>query len=108
MIQLSSTPTHVLLLPTAKLTGTITAGASVDSSVSMAAISSSTTGGTTNTSQVFDSGIFPVGTEVLHTATFPLGSYTVECFYGTAGAVDTSVASACVKNMIVKDDANTQ
>jgi len=106
MIQVSSTPAHVILLPTAKLTGTV--GASADSSTSTATVSSSTPDLIADVSRTFTSDIFPVGTQVLHTTPLPLGSYTVECLYGTAASVDTSVASICMKNMIVKNDDNTQ
>jgi len=60
------------------------------------------------TSSVFVSDIFPVGNQVLHTAALPLGNYTVECFYGTATNVDTSVSAtpnACTKNIEVKNTA---
>ena len=60
------------------------------------------------TNPVFVSHIFPVGTQVLHTASLPLGNYTVECFYGNATTVDTSTTAtpnACTKNIEVKNTA---
>lgn len=62
----------------------------------------------TDTAQApFVSDIKSVNTSVLH-PTLPKADYRVECFYGTAGNVDTSTSStpdSCVKTMSVKDAA---
>lgn len=51
---------------------------------------------------------FTVGTQILHTATLPLGNYMVECFYGNSTAVDTgttAVPNECTKTIEVKNIA---
>jgi hypothetical protein len=65
--------------------------------------------GSTAAGDTFISEQFTIGTQVLHTASLALGTYTVECFYGTAASVDTSTAAtphSCTKTTVVSDAAN--
>jgi len=63
------------------------------------------------TATPFISAIYTNGTQVLHPIINAAGNYKVECFYGNATSVDTgntATPSTCVKNIVVKNDANTQ
>lgn len=63
------------------------------------------------TATPFISAIYSNGTQVLHPVINTVGNYKVECFYGNATSVDTSntaTPSTCVKNIAIKNDANTQ
>lgn len=63
------------------------------------------------TAAPFISNIYSNGTPVLHSFINTAGDYKVECFYGNATSVDTdntATPSTCVKNIVVKNDPNTQ
>lgn len=61
-----------------------------------------------NPATPYISEITPLDTLVLHPIINNIGNYRVECFYGTAAAVDTTGApSTCVKHISVRDDEAT-
>lgn len=61
-----------------------------------------------NPTTPYISEITPLDTLVLHPIINNIGNYRVECFYGTAAAVDTTGApSTCVKHISVRDDEAT-
>lgn len=100
MVEATVTPSN-LALPSATLVGTTTTPDTSAANATLNVTPNSATG-TPYTS----TNSFPVGTQVLHTATpFTEGTYKVECFYGTASNVPVDVATtphACVKNINVK------
>ncbi len=52
----------------------------------------------------FISELYTIGTQVLHSTIPTSGTYTVNCFYGTASAVDTTATPhECTKTMTVSD-----
>lgn len=59
------------------------------------------------TTQYFTSSSYPVGTSVLHPNTFPVGEYTVKCYYGTSNTI-SSDAHTCVNTISVQDSPNVQ
>ncbi len=57
----------------------------------------------------FTSDLFTVGTSVKHPTTFPTGTYTVSCLYGTAASQTTTMTpGTCDKTITVRDDNTVQ
>ena len=61
----------------------------------------------TNTDAPYVSEPFTIGTQVLHPK-MSVGTYSVQCFYGTSAAVDTSSTAtphSCMKTILVRDSS---
>lgn len=59
----------------------------------------------TTVGSIFTSEPFPIGTQIIHPS-MTVGTYKLECLYGTGSLDVNTPAHSCVKNITVKNDTN--